>query len=48
MATTDPFAIRAFHALLDLHDGCMDAGLAEAGYHALTAAMHCAETTAKP
>lgn len=46
MATTDPFAIRAFHALLDLHDGCMDAGLAEAGYHALTAAMHCAETTA--
>ena len=45
MATTDPFADRAFGALLDLHDGCMEAGLVEAGYHALTAAMHCAETT---
>ena len=36
----------AFRALLGLHDDCMDAGLVEAGYHALTAAMHCAETAA--
>jgi hypothetical protein len=46
MATDESYAMRAFRALLDLHDGCMAAGLAEAGYHALTAAMHCAETSA--
>ncbi|HKT61608.1 MAG TPA: hypothetical protein VJQ46_16245 [Gemmatimonadales bacterium] len=46
MAATEPYALHAFRALLDLHDGCMDAGLAEAGFHALTAAMHCAEATA--
>ena len=45
MPPTDSFAIRAFRALLDLHDSLMEAGMAEAGYHALTAAMHCAETT---
>ena len=46
MPGANAFAADAFRALLDLHDGLMDAGLAEAGYHALTAAMHCAETTA--
>ena len=45
MTATNSFALDAFRTLLSLHDGLMDAGLAEAGYHALTAAMHCAETT---
>ena len=45
MPPTDSFAFRAFRALLDLHDSLMDAGMAEAGYHALTAAMHCAESS---
>ena len=45
MPPTDSFALRAFRALLDLHDNLMDAGMAEAGYHALTAAMHCAESS---
>jgi hypothetical protein len=45
MPDTDSLALRAFRALLDLHDDLMAAGLAEAGYHALTAAMHCAEAT---
>ena len=46
MPAPDSFALRAFRALLDLHDNLMEAGMVEAGYHALTAAMHCAETTA--
>jgi hypothetical protein len=46
MPADDSFAVRAFRALLDLHDSLMEAGMVEAGYHALTAAMHCAETAA--
>jgi hypothetical protein len=46
MAAENTYPLQAFRALLDLHDGCMAAGLAEAGYHALAAAMHCAEASA--
>jgi len=43
LPSSDRTPLDLYRALLELHHECMAAGLAAAGYHALAAAMHCAE-----